>query len=53
MTVGVGVSSVPGVNVGVADAVHKVAGDRNDAFTTAVVDFLQRVMGESADSTAA
>ena len=39
--------------VDVADAAHMVAGDRNDAFTTAVVDFLQRVMAESADSTAA
>lgn len=28
--------------VDVADAGHMVAGDRNDAFTTAVVDFLQR-----------
>jgi pimeloyl-ACP methyl ester carboxylesterase len=39
--------------VDVADAAHMVAGDRNDAFTTAVVDFLQRVMTESADSSAA
>jgi pimeloyl-ACP methyl ester carboxylesterase len=39
--------------VDVADAAHMVAGDRNDAFTTAVTDFLQRVMAESADSSAA
>jgi peroxiredoxin len=28
--------------VDVSDAGHMVAGDRNDAFTTAVVDFLRR-----------
>jgi pimeloyl-ACP methyl ester carboxylesterase len=39
--------------VDVADAAHMVAGDRNDAFTTAVAEFLQRVMAESADSSAA
>jgi pimeloyl-ACP methyl ester carboxylesterase len=38
--------------VDVADAAHMVAGDRNDAFTTSVAEFLRRVLA-SADSTAA
>ncbi len=29
--------------IDVADAAHMVAGDRNDVFRTAVVDFLQRL----------
>jgi pimeloyl-ACP methyl ester carboxylesterase len=39
--------------VDVADAAHMVAGDRNDAFTNAVAEFLGRVMARPADSTAA
>lgn len=37
-------ADVPGVGyVDVADAAHMVAGDRNDAFRTAVLDFLARL----------
>ncbi len=39
--------------VDVADAAHMVAGDRNDAFTGAVTEFLRRVMPRAADSSAA
>lgn len=39
--------------VDVADAAHMVAGDRNDAFTSSVVEFLSRALRDPADSSAA
>jgi pimeloyl-ACP methyl ester carboxylesterase len=39
--------------VDVADAAHMVAGDRNDAFTSSVVEFLARSLADPADSSAA
>lgn len=39
--------------VDVADAAHMVAGDRNDAFTSSVVEFLSRAVSDPADSSAA
>ena len=39
--------------VDVENAAHMVAGDENDAFTRAVVDFLTETLVDSADSSAA
>ena len=46
--------SIPGVEVvEIAGAHHMVAGDRNDAFNRAVIDFLERKMPPEISSNAA